>query len=48
MPTGPNGEFRPLQPVAQAIMVAKIATGEIDEVYEDKEPPSGIEPEQPS
>ena len=32
--TGPNGEKRPRDPIACATMVAKIATGEIEEVYE--------------
>ena len=32
MPRGPNGEQRPDDTVAAAIMVAKIATGEIEEV----------------
>ena len=32
MARGPNGEYRPDDPVAAAIMVAKIATGEIEEV----------------
>ncbi len=30
MPTGPRGEKRPADAVARAIMVAKIATGEIE------------------
>ena len=34
MPRGPNGEYRPDDPVAAAIMVAKIATGEIEEVID--------------
>ena len=29
MPRGPNGEKRPADPVARAVMVMKIATGEI-------------------
>ena len=33
MTTGPNGEKRPRDPIACATMVAKIATGEIEEVY---------------
>jgi hypothetical protein len=32
MPRGPNGERRPSNVVGAAIMVAKIATGEIEEV----------------
>jgi len=31
MPTGPNGEKRPADTIANAIHVAKIATGEITE-----------------
>ena len=31
MPRGPNGEKRPADPIACAVMVAKIATGEIEE-----------------
>ena len=31
MPTGPNGEKRPADTNACAVMVAKIATGEIEE-----------------
>jgi hypothetical protein len=31
MPTGPRGEKRPADAVARAIMVAKIATGEIED-----------------
>ena len=34
MPTGPNGEKRPDDPIAAAVMVAKIATGQIEEEYE--------------
>lgn len=33
MTTGPNGEKRPVDPIACAVMVAKIATGEIEETY---------------
>jgi len=36
MPKGPRGEKRPADAVARAIMVAKIATGEIDEDREIK------------
>lgn len=36
MPIGPRGEKRPSNPNAAAIMVAKIATGEIEEEYDDK------------
>ena len=31
---GPNGEWRPTDPIAAAIHVAKLATGEIDETFE--------------
>ena len=31
MPRGPNGEKRPADPMACAVTVAKIATGEIEE-----------------
>jgi hypothetical protein len=34
MPYGPNGEWRPADPGAAAIHVAKIATGQIAETYE--------------
>ena len=30
---GPNGEKRPSDPIANAVHVAKIATGEIEETY---------------
>ena len=36
MPTGPNGEKRPKSAIANAVRVAKIATGEADEQYEKK------------
>ena len=35
MPKGPNGEKRPADVVGAAVMVAKIATGEIDNTTED-------------
>ena len=31
MPKGPKGEKRPKDPVAAAVMVAKIATGQVEE-----------------
>jgi hypothetical protein len=31
MPTGPKGEKRPADVIGAAVMVARIATGEIDE-----------------
>lgn len=33
MPYGPNGEWRPTDPIACAAHVMKIATGEIEETY---------------
>ena len=38
MPRGPNGEKRPAGAVGCAVMVAKIATGEIEEDLEEKQP----------
>ena len=38
MPRGPNGEKRPAQPTVCAVMVAQIATGEIEEDLEAKQP----------
>jgi hypothetical protein len=35
MPKGPRGEKRPADAVARAIMVAKIATGEIEDDREE-------------
>jgi hypothetical protein len=35
MPTGPKGEKRPADVNARAVMIAKIATGEIDDVSPD-------------
>ena len=37
MPRGPNGEWRPADPLACAAHVMKIATGEISETYEPPE-----------
>lgn len=34
MPRGPNGEWRPANPIAAAIHVGRIATGEIEETFE--------------
>ena len=42
MPRGPKGEWRPADPGACAVHVAKIATGEIEETYEP--PPSDRDP----
>ena len=36
MPKGPRGEKRPADTVAAAIMVAKIATGEVEDVKQVK------------
>ena len=38
MPRGPNGEKRPADAVGCAVMVAKIATGELEEELEAKQP----------
>ena len=35
MPTGPKGEKRPADVNARAVMIAKIATGEIDDAVPD-------------
>jgi len=37
MPKGPKGEKRPADVIGAAVMVAKIATGEIEEVAEAAE-----------
>ena len=34
MPKGPQGQWRPADPIAAAVHVAKIATGQIEETYE--------------
>ena len=36
MPTGPKGEKRPADAVAQAVMIGRIATGEAEEEYIDE------------
>ena len=33
MPIGPNGEKRPADPIASAVHVARLATGEVEETY---------------
>ena len=33
MEVGPNGERRPDDPISRAVMIGKIATGEIEEDY---------------
>ena len=35
MPTGPNGEKRPADVIANAVRVMQIATGEVEEEYVD-------------
>ena len=35
MPTGPKGEKRPADVIGNAIMIAKIATGEIEDMVRD-------------
>ena len=37
MPRGPNGEKRPADTIGAAVMVAKIATGGIEEELEEKQ-----------
>ncbi len=34
MPKGPQGQWRPADPVAAAVHVGRIATGEIEETFE--------------
>ena len=36
MPKGPKGQKRPADVIGNAIMVAKIATGEVEETKEDE------------
>jgi hypothetical protein len=36
MPRGPQGQKRPADAIGAAIMVAKIATGEVEETYSPK------------
>jgi hypothetical protein len=38
MPRGPKGEKRPAEVIGAAIMVAKIATGEIEDTFTEKNP----------
>ena len=42
MPKGPKGEWRPTDPVACAVHVAKISTGEITETYEAPPKPDPV------
>lgn len=37
MDIGPNGEKRPDDPISRAVMIAKIATGEIEEEYAEED-----------
>ncbi len=36
MPIGPKGERRPVNPIESGIMVARIATGDIEEEYVER------------
>lgn len=36
MPKGPRGEKRPADAIGRAVMIAKIATGEIDDERDEK------------
>ena len=36
MPKGPRGEKRPADVIGNAVMVARIATGEIEDTHEEK------------
>ena len=40
MPIGPRGEKRPADEIAAAVMVAKIATGEVEEEYVEQPAPA--------
>ncbi len=44
MPKGPNGQKRPGDVIGAAIMVAKIATGEIDDATASPVPPKETKP----
>ena len=39
MPRGPKGEWRPADPIARAVHVMKIATGQIEETFEPPRDP---------
>ena len=41
MPTGPNGEKRPANVIANAVRVARIATGEAEETRSQPSKPEG-------
>ena len=42
MPKGPKGEKRPGDVIGAAVMVARIATGEIEELTEDGKNPAAV------
>ena len=44
MPRGPTGEWRPDDPIACAVHVATIATGQIEETYEPPAEPEDATP----
>lgn len=46
MPKGPNGEWRPRDPIACSVHVMKVLTGEIEETYEA--PPDERRPPDPA
>lgn len=39
MPRGPKGEWRPADPVARAVHIGKLATGQIEETFEPPRDP---------
>ena len=45
MPKGPNGEKRPVDAIGLAVMIGKIATGEVDDVARDDGKSSVTNPE---
>ena len=47
MPKGPKGEKRPADAVGLAVMIGKIATGEIEDKVED-EPAEKVDKHRPS
>ena len=48
MPTGPQGQVRPSDTIENAILVARIATGEIEEIYPSDEEDVALEGLEPS
>ena len=42
MPIGPNGEKRPADPIANAVLVGQIATGEAEETIVSKRRKGGL------